>query len=100
LLAAVPEADPDLTRTKEKLQLRSMDIPSLLHLPSGCTFHPRCPLFEEGLCDVKRPELVAISERRAVACHVMVRALAGVATGGTSAAGVALAGPTDVGVAR
>jgi oligopeptide/dipeptide ABC transporter ATP-binding protein len=100
LLAAVPEADPDLTRTKEKLKLRSMDIPSLLHLPSGCTFHPRCPLFEEGLCDVKWPELVAVSERRAVACHVMVRALAGAATGGTSAAGAALAGPTDVEVAR
>jgi peptide/nickel transport system ATP-binding protein len=77
LLTAVPEADPDLTRNKEKLKLRSMDIPSLLSLPDGCTFHPRCPLFEEGLCDVQRPELVAAGDRRAVSCHVVARGLAG-----------------------
>ena len=94
LLTALPEADPDLTRSKEKLKLRSMDIPSLLHLPSGCTFHPRCPLFEEGLCDVQRPELVAVGDRRGVACHVMVRELMGAATAS------APAGPTDVEVAR
>jgi peptide/nickel transport system ATP-binding protein len=76
LLTAVPEADPDLTRNKEKLKLRSMDIPSLLHLPGGCTFHPRCPLFEEGLCDVQRPELTEAGDRRAVACHVVARRLA------------------------
>lgn len=76
LLAAVPEADPDLTRNKEKVKLRSLEIPSLLHLPSGCTFHPRCPLFEEGLCDVQRPEPVAIDDRRAVLCHVVAREMA------------------------
>jgi peptide/nickel transport system ATP-binding protein len=77
LLAAVPEADPDLTRNKERVKLRSVEIPSLLRLPSGCTFHPRCPLFEDGLCDVQRPELVAAGERREVACHVVARELAG-----------------------
>ncbi len=86
LLAAVPEADPDLTRNKEKIKLRSMDIPSLLHVPSGCSFHPRCPLSEDGLCDVERPELVAAGGTsatptapeplRAVACHVVTRHLA------------------------
>jgi peptide/nickel transport system ATP-binding protein len=76
LLAAVPEADPDLTRNKEKVKLRSLDIPSLLNLPSGCTFHPRCPLFEEGLCDVRRPEPTAVGERRAVLCHVVARQFA------------------------
>jgi oligopeptide/dipeptide ABC transporter ATP-binding protein len=75
LLAAVPEADPDLTRNKERVKLRSLEIPSLLRLPSGCTFHPRCPLYEDGLCDVARPELVAVGEQRAVACHVVARDL-------------------------
>lgn len=87
LLAAVPEADPDLTRNKERVKLRSMEIPSLLRLPSGCTFHPRCPLFEDGLCNVERPELVAAGEQRAVACHVVAREL-GVLSGAATAVGV------------
>src|SRR5205807_2138902 len=65
--------DPELTRSKEKVLLRSMEIPSLLHLPSGCTFHPRCPLFERGLCDVQVPDLTWLSDRREVSCHVVVR---------------------------
>jgi peptide/nickel transport system ATP-binding protein len=73
LLAAIPEADPTLTRTKERVELRSAEVPSLLRLPSGCTFHPRCPLFEAGLCDVQVPELLAIPGTREVACHVAVR---------------------------
>jgi peptide/nickel transport system ATP-binding protein len=73
LIAAIPEADPDITRTKKRVELRSAEIPSLLSLPPGCTFHPRCPLFEPGLCDVKIPELLAIARTREVACHVAVR---------------------------
>jgi peptide/nickel transport system ATP-binding protein len=73
LLAAIPEADPDVTRHKERFELRSMEVPSLLNLPPGCTFHPRCPLFEQGLCDRLRPELVDIGEHREVACHVVAR---------------------------
>ena len=73
LLAAVPEADPRLTRSKERVQLRSLDIPSLLNLPSGCTFHPRCPRFEAGLCDDQVPELVDVGNGTQVACHVVAR---------------------------
>ncbi len=97
LLIAVPEADPDLTRNKEKLKLRSMDIPSLYRLPDGCTFHPRCPLFEEGLCDVERPELVAVEEQRAVACHVVARELGKATAEGRS---VAAGSVREGGVAR
>jgi oligopeptide/dipeptide ABC transporter ATP-binding protein len=73
LLSAIPEPDPELTRTKDKLLLRSMEIPSLLHLPSGCAFHPRCPIFETGLCDQQAPDLATLSDRREVACHVVTR---------------------------
>jgi oligopeptide/dipeptide ABC transporter ATP-binding protein len=73
LVAAIPEADPSITRSKERVELRSAEVPSLLRLPSGCTFHPRCPLFEEGLCDVKVPALLPIPDAREVACHVAVR---------------------------
>lgn len=72
LAAAIPEADPDVTRSKEKLQLRSLDIPNLNNLPSGCVFHPRCPYWVEGFCDVQMPPLVDVGENRRVACHVVV----------------------------
>lgn len=73
LLSAIPEADPRTTRTKERLALRSPEVPSLLNLPSGCTFHPRCPLFEEGLCETHVPHLTEVGGGTQVACHVVAR---------------------------
>jgi peptide/nickel transport system ATP-binding protein len=70
LLSAVPEADPDLARRKKRMQLRSADIPSLLDLPPGCTFHPRCPYFVEGVCDAEVPLLESISAGGRVACPI------------------------------
>ncbi|HVX45355.1 MAG TPA: ABC transporter ATP-binding protein [Mycobacteriales bacterium] len=58
LLAAIPEPDPDLTRAKTGAQLRDADLPSLLDIPKGCPFHPRCPIYEPGTCDIARPELL------------------------------------------
>jgi len=72
LISAIPEADPMLTRGKTRVELRSSEVPSLLRLPSGCAFHPRCPRFEEGLCDVVVPELTDVPGRD-VACHVAAR---------------------------
>ncbi len=69
LLAAVPEADPEVTRKKKRVHLRSLDIPSLLNLPSGCTFHPRCPLFHEGVCEVSRPPLEMVDSGHEAACY-------------------------------
>jgi peptide/nickel transport system ATP-binding protein len=78
LLSAIPEADPELTRTKARVELRSLEVPSLYRLPLGCTFHPRCPQFEPGLCDVVVPALAqphaGTGAGHNVACHVMTRA--------------------------
>ena len=73
LLNAIPEPDPDLTRRRERLPLRNVDSASLLRIPAGCSFHPRCPRFEAGLCDVLRPELSPLREDHAAACHVVAR---------------------------
>jgi len=73
LLSAIPEADPQRTRQKDLSALRSIEVPSLLNLPPGCTFHPRCPWFEEGLCDHESPLLTDLHPRHAVACHVALR---------------------------
>ena len=76
LISALPEADPELTRHKERLRLRSPDIPSLLNLPVGCPFHPRCPKYEEGLCDTDRPAEDAVAlDGHLAACYVAAREL-------------------------
>ncbi len=73
LIEAIPEPDPDLTKTKGAGSLRSMDIPSLAALPSGCNFHPRCGAFEEGLCDVQEPQLALVGPSQSAACLVAER---------------------------
>jgi peptide/nickel transport system ATP-binding protein len=76
LISALPEADPELTRNKERLRPRSPDIPSLLNLPAGCPFHPRCPMYEEGLCDTDRPAEDAVDlDGHLAACYVAAREL-------------------------
>jgi len=72
LLSAIPEADPDKTRHKKRIALRSMDVPSLLRVPSGCAFHPRCPQFIGDVCEREVPELVEANGAR-VACHLVTQ---------------------------
>jgi oligopeptide/dipeptide ABC transporter ATP-binding protein len=84
LLSALPEADPAATRRKERVQLRSVDVPSLLNVPRGCAFHPRCPLFVPGLCDVQVPTLTDIGNGTQVACHLVTQAYAAGRQGGLS----------------
>ncbi len=65
LMSAIPVPDPTLKR--ERIILKG-DVPSPLHPPSGCHFHPRCPIFEQGLCDVQEPVFREIAEKHWVAC--------------------------------
>ena len=71
LLSAIPEADPEATRAKQRIELRSTDMPSLLRLPSGCTFHPRCPLFMGEVCEQIVPPLERANWGSDVACHLV-----------------------------
>jgi len=43
-------------------------FPSVLDLPPGCTFHPRCGHFVRGLCDVRPPALESHERARQVRC--------------------------------
>ena len=74
LLSAIPEADPDANKRKQRIELRSMDVPSLLRLPTGCAFHPRCPRFEGEACERLAPALTTFVDGSAVACHPVIRA--------------------------
>ena len=69
LLSAIPEPDLEGVARRERILLRSEDIPSLLKLPPGCAFHPRCPAFEGDLCTAKIPVLTHFRDGTAVACH-------------------------------
>ncbi len=75
LMSAIPEADPRLTRTKKRVELRSDEVPSLLKLPSGCHFHPRCPVFAAGLCEKTQPQLAQVAPGHEVACHLALDGL-------------------------
>jgi oligopeptide/dipeptide ABC transporter ATP-binding protein len=77
LMSAIPEADPRLTRSKERIALRSDDIPSLINLPAGCHFHPRCPVWLEGRCNTQQPYLTTVLPGHEVACHVAVDQMTG-----------------------
>jgi peptide/nickel transport system ATP-binding protein len=53
LLAAIPDPDAENVRTLKPVP--PGEPPSLVQPPSACRFHPRCPEFMKGLCDVEDP---------------------------------------------
>ena len=65
LLMAIPQADP---KARKKRILLEGDVPSPIHLPSGCRFHTRCPEAKPE-CQQKEPEIKQIGNRQ-VACHL------------------------------
>jgi len=67
LLSAVPIADPEQGRSRKQIILEG-DVPSPLNPPVACHFHPRCPRFVDGKCNVDTPELIQHGSHLA-ACH-------------------------------
>lgn len=45
-------------------------VPDAVHLPSGCTFHPRCP-FAEELCQQEEPQMVEAGQNHTTRCHIV-----------------------------
>jgi oligopeptide/dipeptide ABC transporter ATP-binding protein len=66
LMSAIPIPDPSLKR--DRIILKG-DVPSPLHPPSGCRFHPRCPVAIER-CSVEEPVFREIKPDHWVACWV------------------------------
>jgi oligopeptide/dipeptide ABC transporter ATP-binding protein len=64
LLESIPRLD------EKGQQLRTIKglPPSLLRIPSGCPFHPRCPM-AQPVCQEKVPPLLQLGHGRASACH-------------------------------
>ncbi len=65
LLAAVPVPDPKFRRTTP---MPRGEIPNPINPPTGCRFHPRCPMAKEA-CSQLEPELMEVASDHYVACH-------------------------------
>ncbi|MXZ50403.1 MAG: ABC transporter ATP-binding protein [Rhodobacteraceae bacterium] len=68
LLSAVPEADPEIERTRKAIVL-SGDVPSPANPPEGCNFCNRCPKAFD-ICHKVEPTLTEIEPGRFVSCHL------------------------------
>lgn len=64
LLSVVPVPDPAARR---RPQVLAGETPDPARVPSGCRFHPRCPVALER-CKVVDPALITIGEDHAAAC--------------------------------
>lgn len=69
LLSAVPIPDPKKDRQRRRTILKG-DVPSPINPPSGCRFHPRCPLAQE-VCKERTPVWREVSPNHWVACHIV-----------------------------
>ena len=65
LISAVPEVAPD---TKRQRIILPGDVPSPIHPPGGCPFHPRCPIAADR-CQTEVPGLDESLPRHFTACH-------------------------------
>jgi oligopeptide transport system ATP-binding protein len=66
LISAVPEID---TETKRQRIVLPGDVPSPIHPPGGCPFHPRCPIAQFPVCAEKFPEFREVKPNHFAACH-------------------------------
>jgi peptide/nickel transport system ATP-binding protein len=70
LMSAIPVPDPEIRRQRVIL---TGDVPSPVNPPSGCRFHPRCPLRrslgDPAICATDDPPLEDVGGDHLVACH-------------------------------
>jgi oligopeptide/dipeptide ABC transporter ATP-binding protein len=71
LREAIPVPDPGPSGGNLHTPLRG-EVPNPANPPSGCPFHPRCPLAED-ICRAVRPELLELRPGQQAACHVAAR---------------------------
>lgn len=68
LLSAIPIADPDECKRKERIMLDG-DVPSPINLPLGCRFASRCSKCME-ICKSIEPNMIEVEQGHFVACHL------------------------------
>jgi oligopeptide/dipeptide ABC transporter ATP-binding protein len=61
---------PRLGKGQGRLETIAGSVPSLVDVPAGCPFHPRCPV-ARPVCAVEEPVVRRLGDRRTVACHLV-----------------------------
>jgi len=69
LLSVIPVPNP---RLRKKRMILQGETPNPLNMPSGCRFHPRCPVALE-LCKQNDPPLIKVTESHQAACLLLVK---------------------------
>ena len=92
LLGAVPRTEP---RARRNYTPPSGEIPSAVNPPTGCYYHPRCPLVMD-ICRVQYPPMEEKADGQFVACHAVPAAspVTAVASGTETASAAAIT-PTN-----
>lgn len=66
---ALLESLPSMAMEKARLPSIKGSVPSLMAIPPGCPFHPRCPAAVVGRCDIgSPPPLESLGGQRSAAC--------------------------------
>jgi oligopeptide transport system ATP-binding protein len=68
LLNSVPVPDPDIEAARQDVLVKG-EPPSPTNVPSGCRFHPRCPIARMPICSTEEPALLEKTRRHWAACH-------------------------------
>ena len=66
LLSAVPYPDPKMAKERHRIVLEG-DVPSPLHMPSGCAFRTRCR-YATDKCAKECPPLAETEPGHSIAC--------------------------------
>ena len=67
LLESIPRLRGDAS---ERLGSITGTVPHAFNRPSGCPFHPRCPSFMAGVCEIDSPKLLPITRGHEVSCFL------------------------------
>jgi len=67
LISVIPI--PDICQQRKEIFLEG-DVPSPVNVPSGCSFHTRCPEAKEEVCKREIPILKDLGQEHYVACHL------------------------------
>jgi peptide/nickel transport system ATP-binding protein len=67
LLHSIPRLDRDV-----EMKIVPGNVPSLIDLPTGCLFHPRCEQ-KIDICDKEVPCLVNVAPGHKAGCHLLTR---------------------------
>jgi peptide/nickel transport system ATP-binding protein len=69
LLSAIPVITPAEEALKPEKIMSIGEIAGALNVPSGCSFHPRCP-FAMDICSKVVPSIIEYKRGHHVACHL------------------------------